>query len=237
MKQAGAFIVLMAAVAAAPASAQQQPLRTVVYGFTYDSRGFNATPSMSDGKVADGQSAGSEGRTGRIKVDVIQAAADGGLVVDVTETVDRDVTPPQTIRCAAYGSTGDVICDQNADATDEERTLLTYVGRFFYDPSKVDAGGHWQSKPAIKSGVDIVNHYTVTKTDGSLLTIAVDRKEDGLGYMASTTGTIVYDSAMEIPRSIHLDDSSINSGNQGDMDVRLTMLSDSMVAGTSQTPH
>lgn len=238
MKHLGVLLPLAAMLAAAPAGAQTAPLRTMVYQFTYDSHAFGGSPEVSgQGTVSENSSADMAGRTGQMTIAVVQATADGGMVVDVTEHIDRSAEPDQKVRCAVYGRTGDVVCDQNFHASNEERMLLTYVGRFFYDPAQLDAKGHWHTEPALRSAVTVSNDFTVRKTDGPLVTIGVDRKENGLGYVADTTGTIVYDSAMELPKSIALSTSAVNSGNQGDASGSFTLVSDSMAAGASQTPH
>lgn len=240
MKPLGGLIAAALFCIPSMVRADDAPLRTMVYHFAYDSRHFGGSPTASQyGAVSENGTADMAGRTGEIEVKVVKATPDGGMVADVTETISNSLEPAQTVRCAVYGASGDVICDQNFHASNEERVLLTYVGRFFYDPSKLDAEHHWRAAPSIMRGaVTVTSDYAVKKTDGDLLTIGVERKEEGLGYQATTTGTVVYDAKMELPESIHLSTSAVNSGNQGDANVDLTLKSDSMAAGaTSQTSH
>lgn len=239
MKMMGVFLTASLYLVPALASAADAPLRTMVYHFDFSQHSFGGSPAMGGpfgGTVVENGAAGTDGRSGTIEIQAIRATEDGGLVVDVTEHIDRSQIPAQKVRCAVYGDSGDVICDQNFSPTDEERVLLTYIGRFFYNPAKVDANGTWTGAPSrLRSSYKVTNTYRVTKTDGSLLTIAVDHQEKGFGFEVQTTGTVVYDSALEIPHSIDLSTSAVNSGNQGDAKADLTLLSDSMAA--SQSAH
>ncbi len=214
------------------------PVRTVVYHFAIDSRGFGSAPSMGGGSlggmVMENSTFGTSGRTGTIKMDVIRATGDGGMVVDVTEHVDRELRDMQTVRCAVYGKSQSVICDQSLSATPEETVLLQYVGRYFY-PESPD-GGHWHVQvPSDNAKID--NDYTVTKNDGKVLTIAVDRTMKALSSTSHTTGTIRYDAALEIPDYVKTATSLQRDSNQGDTNVELRILSDSMAPQTSQTSH
>ncbi len=203
-----------------------EAIRTLVYGYSVDTRAFG-------GPQADTGSA-----TGQITVFVVQATADGGLVVDVTQSVDRAARPLQLIRCAVYGLTTDVVCDQNVGATGQETALLTFLGRNFYDASRLDARGHWHAAPRIKNGALADDEdFTVTRKDGDAVTIAVDQEQRNGGYRSSVTGTVVYDAAMEIPDSIHLTAGVTSTFGEGDMNVSLTLVSDSMAKTSSPSPH
>ena len=223
----------------APLVAHSAPLRTVVYHFDMDSRGFGGSPEESGhGTVLEGGSFSTNARSGKITVEVQQATADGGLVIDLTEMIDRADKPLQTIRCAVYGATSDFVCSQDVPVTNEERVLLSYLGRQFFDPARLDDKSHWHSEPKIKnSAVEIENDYVVKKVDGSVLTIAVDREERNGGFRVSTTGTLVYDAAMELPDSVKVAVARAGTGGQGDMNVQLQLLSDSMAKTGSPNPH
>lgn len=194
---------------------------------------------MGGGAVAENGSMGSGSRTGTIRLDVIRATQDGGLVVDVTESIDRALHDLQTVRCAVYGKSQDVICDQNLNATPEEKVLLQYVGRMFYEPSYVDANGHWHTSPAVLvyKNMTIDNDYTVTKTDGNILTVKIDRSENGMQYRSQTDGSLIYDAALDIPDAIKIATTAQRSSGEGDMNVDLKLLKDSMAPATSQAAH
>jgi hypothetical protein len=211
------MVFLCANVATAQADA---PIRTLVYQYSYDARGFGG----------NGAAIGT--------VEVAAATQDGGLVVDVTQTIDRTPRPLETIRCALYGITTDVVCDQNVPATREETVLLSYLGRQFYDASRLDPQSVWHTSPKVNFGtVSIQNTFRATKTEGSIVTIAVDREERNGDFRATTTGTVLYDTAMEAPTSVRVAIAGTRTRSQGDANVSLTLVSDSMGSAASPNPH
>lgn len=218
--------------------ASAAPLRVLVYHYNYSETGFSQDASMGGGTVSEDSGNGTAGRSGQMTIDVISATQDGGMVVDITQAVDRQLRPDQTLRCAVYGRTLDVVCDQHLIESPEEKTLLGFLGRFFYDPSKLDAKGHWQSEPSIRpSKATITNDFTVTKTTGDLLQIEILSSFKDGGVESTGTGTMAYDSAMEVPRSVHLDTRSNGSGTYADFIVDLALVSDSMAPGNGQNSH
>ena len=216
------------------------PLRELVYHFSYESSGFGQGAAMGGpfgGVVNEIGGMGSAARDGKITVDVVSATQDGGLVVDIGEQIDRRTRPLQTVRCAVYGDTIDVICDQNVGATAEETVLLDYVGRAFYDESKLDAGHHWQTTPRLKGRWSLVYDFTVTGKDGDALNIAMDGHYKRGAMEATSTGTILYDAAMNIPRKVHLSNTAGGSATFGDTSVDLSLLSDSMAQTKAVNSH
>ncbi len=85
--------------------------------------------------------------------------------------------------------------------------------------------------------ISIKNIFKTTKTDGSIVTIAVDREERNGDFRATTTGTVVYDSAMEVPASVRVAVAGALNRGQGDMNVSLTLISDSIAKASSPNPH
>jgi hypothetical protein len=124
-----------------------------------------------------------------------------------------------------------------SEPTNEEKALLTYLGRSFYDPANLDANGHWHTTPKIHNVLVVDNDFTVKATDGDVLTIGVARRESGGGYLAVTSGTVLYDGKMDIPNSIHLSVDAQRAGGQGDQNVDLKLLSDSMADSGSTNSH
>ena len=61
-----------------------------------------------------------------------------------------------------------------------------------------------------------------------MITIAVDREERNGGMRVSTTGTLVYDAAMDLPDSVKVAVARAGTGTQGDANVELRLVSDSM---------
>jgi hypothetical protein len=237
VKQTKRFLAAAVFFCALPLWGSAAPLRTMTYHFTMDARGFYGSASMSQyGAASDNGYGESAAASGTIRVDVIRATEDGGLVVDLTEHVDRQMRDMQTLRCAVYGRDQSVICDQNLDATPEQNVLLQYLGRFFYEPSRVDSKGHWHvSTPMRNEKVD--DDYTVTKTDGNLLTISISRAQSMASFESKTSGEMTYDAALEAPQWIKVATSSIDSGSQGDINCELKILSDSMAPQTGQNSH
>lgn len=217
---ASAALLAVLGLSLLPASAD--PLRTVVYRYESDAR--------LNGGAASGSAAG------QIAVAVVQATADGGLVVDVTQTVDRTDRPMQTIRCAIYGRTLDVICDQNVGSTFQETALLQYLGRFFYDPAVVQHGT-WHASPQIKNGEKVDNQFTITKADGDLLTLSLARREQGVGFINKTDGTVLYNTAFELPVSIRLASSTDGRHGLDDINMSFSLLTDSMAKAASENSH
>jgi hypothetical protein len=227
------LVLALAALAAlVPAAATAAPIRTLVYHFSYDARNFGSAPAAGGGTVNENSGFGTSARAGKLTVEIMAATGDGGLVVDVTENVDRADRPMQKIRCAIYGKTVDAICDQGVGATDEQQTLLEYLGRFFYDPTLLDDKGHWHTTTMIKGATVVDDDFTVEKTDGSLLTIKIDRKAVGNGVKESRSGTMLYNADLVVPMTIHQEMASQDSGDQGDQNVDLKLLSDSMATTT-----
>jgi hypothetical protein len=230
-------LLALAVILVGRAPAAETPVRILVYHFGYDVRGFASNPFMLGGSAFEGGSSGSTGRTGTIEVDVIQATQDGGLVVDLIENVDRQPRPMQTLRCAVYGANSAHTCDRNLDPTDEEGALLDYVGRFFFDATRLDANQHWQTDPHLTKPFQATRDFTVVKTDGGIVTVSLNGREVGGGYQATSTGTIVYDEAMSIPTLVHVNTDINNSGSQGDSVVDLKLVSDSLARTSSENAH
>jgi len=231
MKFTAAFLAMSVCTALASPSGNADALRTMVYHYSVNANGFGKVPGTAGVQLLydNGVGSTSGARSGQITVTAVQATSEGGLVVDVAETVDRAAKPLQTIRCAIYGASTDVICDQNVGATIEEQMLLTFLGRQFLDASRLDAKGHWTAVPRVKSGaLYLQNDFTVSNVDGKKATIQVDRQERNGGYRSSTSGTVVYDAGMDVPGSIKLKTRVTVSGGDADVNLDCELLSDSM---------
>lgn len=231
IRSLGIFVLAAIVPSVSLAQTAKAPLRTLVYHFEMDARGFGGS------EMANAQT-GSTARSGKIKVEVVQAAGDGGLVVDVTESVDRQFRDMEKVRCAIYGKNLQIICDQNLFATQEETALLSYLGRGFLNVEGLDEKQHWHViTPWTNMHED--SDFTIIKTDGSVATIQfVQKKRGGLsGAVEDTNGTMVYDSAMSVPSSVKLSTSRQGGGAGGDMNVKLNLVSDSMAPASSTNSH
>ncbi len=231
-----AICVLMAAIFAAPLGAYAAPLRVVVYHYAIDVHGFDSGMDSGftngHGYAQISQTTSTNGVSGTITVDVLSAAQDGGLVVDATEKVDRADRPQQPIRCAVYADPENVICDQNltqtGEVTGEITTLLTYLGRGFYDASRLDDKKHWKTDQPLNQGTGTVtSNYTVTKDDGGVVTIAVNRVLHVGPKVSTTNGTLQYDPAVSLPVKAHLVTDTSSNGDLGGSIVDFQLLSDS----------
>jgi len=234
MKKIVFFALLAALCTALPCAADDAPLRTVVYHYAIEGHGFGSSPGMgsvggASSTVFENSYSGSSSRTGTITVNVISATGDGGLVVDVKQEIDRQFKPLQTVRCALYGATTDVVCDQHLWISPETNALLVYFGRQFFEPTRLDDKGHWHVSPErINSGFKVDNDFTVLKADGKIVTIGVDREERAGGFRSTTTGSVVYDAGLDVPDSVDLQSEMAGSRSQGDVQIRLDLVSDSM---------
>lgn len=230
----GAFLTaVLAGSASAAMAAENAPIRHLVYTFTvgiqttltiHDS-GF-ATPSgpgdppgaPSGPGVSDVR--GDTSDEGTIVVDVTQQAADGGLVVNVSETAKNQRTAKAAV-CAVYGYNLSVVCDANAKVNEEEIALLRVLGRSFVS-GMLDPHKHWQVDTS-SPGYSETNDFTITRSDEHSMTIdeqRVGHLTGAGGFELSTTGTIVYDPRLTVATSLH--ELAVRRQNQGANDYRTT---------------
>lgn len=237
MKLLGMVCSLCGLMLAVQSSASSAPLRHVVYNFTVSVR---SNLTIHDSGIGSTNATGSDafGGTvmdrGTIAIDVLQAARDGGLSVQIREDAQNTRTAkPAT--CAVYGD-GRVICDPQASVNPEEQALLLAFGRGFVDPSKFDAKNHWRQSAA-GSGYSTASDYTVASGDvGGVVTIVLQRTDKmggPQGYDAVTDGTITYNVPLSVPVGLKEDtimrqSHGIGQDNRVDTSVTLALASDSM---------
>jgi hypothetical protein len=219
--------MLLALGLSAPARAAA--LRTLVYRYSIDAQNFGTSFSQGGyGNLSESTSGGTGGSTGEITVKVRAATQDGGLVVDAQEMVDRAERPKQPIRCAVYGHPDQVICDQHRSATAEEAAVLSYLGRFFYDPSRLDESGRWVVKQKLNQGTgSLISRFRASPADDGLVDIKVKRVLKLGAYLSTTTGTMLYNPKMEVPVSAKLRTDVEDGGNAGGSTVDFHLISDS----------
>ena len=139
--------------------------------------------------------------SGTITLDVVQALSpDGSTVFKVAETGFNSGKP---FTCAAYGETGNVVCDADGPLRPDTLILLRVAGAGFYSQTRLDAHGHWQIASPGKNLSESAD-FTVTKTNGALLTISMKRHgtQQQPAIESTIDGTVVYDTAAQVPRSI-----------------------------------
>lgn len=234
MRQFGIFGCMLAAVLIAPLQAHGAPLRVLTYHFSLDVHGFDTSQGIaSTGNMSYGGSTMSLGRSGTITVNVLSATKDGGLVVEAAEQVDHNDRPLQKIRCAVYEAPPLVVCDQNlvqaGVETEEVDTLLSYVGQQFYDTSRLDDNNHWQYVEPLNDGKSTrTTDFTVTKADGNVLAISVNRVFHSGSGTSTTTGTLRYDSGNTVPLNGHFQTDSNEGGELSGSMLDFNLLSDSL---------
>ena len=171
---------------------------------------YQTTGETHQGAIGTGGSGvvslmGSGGRQGSIDVDVLAVAKDGGLVIRSNEWLRAQPRPSQAITCAVYPD-GRVICPQNLPVTDAETTLMAYLGRNFFDPSLLDAKGHWQRSFADKEVSDVSDFTVVGSSDANPLNVKMHsevKSLTGVGPSWHDDSTFTYDPALNVPISIH----------------------------------
>lgn len=161
-----------------------------------------------DGASAGGNSAlwaptyDANATNGTISIDIVQPSApDGSGVFRITASGFNSGKP---FMCAAYGETGDVVCDADQALRPEMLLLLRVIGPNFYSQNRLDSKQHWHvasSSGPFKESAD----FAVAKSDGSQLTIAMTRHgiQQQPPVESQVEGTVTYDTAKNIPIALH----------------------------------
>jgi hypothetical protein len=235
MRQLALAGCVVVAAIALPVSTIAKPVRVVVYRFSIDQHGFSSSQSSG---YTDGHgfsryatTVGTIGASGTITVNVLATPRDGGLLVDAIEQVDRADRAQQPIRCAVYGNPEEVVCDQNltqtGEVTGEVTALLMYLGRGFYDRSRLDDRNHWQTTQQLNQGMgNATADYTVKQTIGDIVTISVNRVLREGSARSITTGTIDYNPSATLPVKAHLVTDGDGGGLHGSI-IDFQLVSDS----------
>ena len=208
------------------------PLRHLEYRVEFHTTG-TAQSASYDGTSTSMVSGGFQGK---ISVDVIAFTKDGGMIVKVALVTDNQLRPAPPVACGVYGN-GSVICPPNAPIDATENTLLAFLGRGFYDPSRIDSAGKWSNGGSSEGGRSH-SDFTATPTQDPNVVMIREHTEvipgkivantpqpmDIAGYTADTD--VRYNTALSVPISIH-DSTSYTHvrGSEGgsDMtDLRLT---------------
>jgi hypothetical protein len=231
-----AWTVASTIAAGAVANAPAAPIRHTVYSFTYLTQSdLTEQTSGLEGGPESGMKhygAGTQDQ-GTVTVDVNGVQADGGLLVSVSESArqDRSAAP---VTCAVYGDTR-VVCEPDKKVNEEEYSLLRFMGRQFFDPSKLDPRQHWHIA-SDSNGFSMASDFTVSggTTSAESITEQTTVKAGGSQPFTTTTdGKIMYNADLTIPISISQDSFQRQSQGMG-MDnlqhtqIELHLQSDSM---------
>ena len=197
------FALVLAAAAAAPAQDAPKPVRTLTYDIAYSVQttqerlvsnlmGGNPnngphTPDVGKGSVSRGF--GSNDR-GTLRVDVIAATGDGGLVVDATYE-GREVRQP-ALRVAIM-SDGRLIFDPKRSLSAQARRLLPLLSRGMIANRDVTPGSSW-STPFAPPAKGTTTYHVVHRDDTrAQIAITTDAIVTGpSGYDEHADGTTTY---------------------------------------------
>jgi hypothetical protein len=220
-------VSLLALVASAPALAQDQPQRHLVYNFTlgmqndthvtesqvrYENAPGPGAPvgSLNPGAAAGGGDArivtgtgdtqyhGVASDTGTISVDVHGLRPDGGLQVEVSEA-GRNYRKAAPMVCAVYPTTK-VACA--GDIFPEEAAVLSTLSPTFFDPARLDAKNHWQDSNDIPG---LTLDFTAAAPKGSVVSISEQKKQNfsgGLGGDVVGNATFDYDTTRRVTTNL-----------------------------------
>lgn len=191
-------------------AAQQAPkvIRHLDYhfGISVQTTDTNHTSGIGGGPISGVMRSTASGSTeGTIAVDVVGLRPDGGLVVNVLET-SREIPHPGTAQCITWG-VGTVVCEPGKHTTPEEQALLRYLGRYFVNPSMIDAHNHWNIGTNGNDENETTD-YRIASNDNGVMNISFERvtKTPGVqGFSATTDGKLIYDSNLSVPRAISED--------------------------------
>jgi hypothetical protein len=146
------------------------------------------------------------GRDGHVDVDIVGLTSDGGVVAKIYETAESAPHPGEVFTCLVYGDGRTACPGAGGPLSDTENVLLSFLGRDFFDPAKLDAHNHWQHKYNGKE-VTVTTDYTVRDGDHAPLVVIVEHST--VTSTAMTMGDtildakVIYDSAMLVPDNVH----------------------------------
>lgn len=237
-----AIAVLTAQTPPPPATpaAPDKPIRHLEYSFSVSENGmtsyeFNGINGGVETASGAGSSANNAGGDGTMFVDVMSVAQDGALVIRIAELVRNEPRPRQAYTCNVYGNTA-VFCPAVPAPSAAEWVLLSYLGRQFIDGAPWSADGHWQ-RTEKSSGFDLQENFTLVDAGNGKKVVVQELRTMNMhngGFASqSSTVTINYDRAMEVPDKIR--DEVVASGANAaeSAHYEFTLLKDSF----SKKPH
>ncbi len=181
--------------------------RHLVYDFTVGVQTSNTSQTSAAQETQGGNVPGygyndmaaGDSDKGQISVDVKGVEADGGLVVDVSETSVRSNRGSAASTCVVYPNTN-VMCGA-ADVHPEAVSVLRTLSPKFFDPGALDANRHWQvSNPA--AGVTI-DFRAGPSAGGPTVTIDAERVEKYTnGSSVNSNAKYAYDLTKLVPTSL-----------------------------------
>jgi len=233
-----ALTPLVAGAAVESAAAPAKPIRHLSYTFTYNVTTDRTQHDSGIGGPASGMadSKGAVQDRGTIDVDVMQATADLGLLVSISEKA-HETRSAEPVKCAVYGNTN-FLCDAGKKVNDEEIAVLRLIGRNFVDPDQIDEKNHWRVANDDGHGSSRTSDFTIESNDDNMLKITEQRVEKAAGasgFTITTDGKIGYDLGHDVPTSIDEDSTMRQNIGMGDYEtdqtqITISLASDSMTA-------
>ena len=209
---------LIVLLSPSPATAADAPLRHMVFNyecgitsvFEQKTSGLQTITNSQGGGGMIGVSGSGTQRSnssttdqGTIVADVLNATADGGLVIETNDN-GRERRWPRTK--VGIREDGALLALNAADLSEEQRALVVFLARGLLAGSP-EAGRVWRAvAPAAKNAGDVTT-YTITAIEDPIAHITVDRTafDHGLrGFDLHQTGTVDYDWRKSIPRAAKL---------------------------------
>ena len=205
---AAIFICSGQTPAPAPQTLPANPLRHLEYNFDV------VYMQTGEGHVGDIGTNGSgivsydatNGRQGKMSVDVLAAAKDGGLVIRAQESMPNEPRQPVPVTCAVYGN-GEVLCgnDRTNVPSDAMAVLFAHLGRDFYDASLIDDKGHW-TRYFEANNVRIASSFSMPKIDAGKPSSIFEHRDikslDGTQPDMLEDTRLSYDTGLLVPTSI-----------------------------------
>ena len=219
-----------------PPALPDHPLRHLEYTFdvVYTQTGEGHESGIGGGGSGIISYDATNGRQGKMSVDVLATAKDGGLVVRAQESLPNQPRQQVPVTCAVYGN-GEVLCgtDRTNVPSDAVAVLFAHLGRDFYDPSLIDDKGHW-ARYFEANQVRITSSFSMPKLENGKPCAIFEHRDikslDGTQPDMSEDTHVTYDTAMLVPVSISNEavQSSRGSGYVRTK-VNLNLVSDSFV--------
>jgi len=208
-----AVAVLGGAAPAGAAGAADQPLKTLralVYHVIYDfqSTYTQATSGMNGGGGASSGGSGTQRQDaidkneGTLKLNVVAATQDGGLVID--SSFDGDKQSWSTVRIALYPD-GRISYDATKQVGPEGARVIPFLARGLLAEGEITPGKTWTAPPP-KPETGTVTFRVDDVTDPLVkMHVTSDVHLTGVSAMDETTDTaLVYDAKRLCPTSVDL---------------------------------
>lgn len=200
-------LVVTAAVFLASPPADTQPLREIVYKFSFDRM---TTRTLEEFGAAPDAATSNGGYSGTLTIDVKTVGDDGSILIEATETTNAtNAKKPNRADFVVHPDGSLVIVAGTYD--DSMTTLLPYFATKFFGDHDLQLGASWEMN-SIADKVQSTSKFTVSSIAGDSATIAIETQAKGgnLPGPLSVEAKLEYKASLLVPLS--LDVVIINSG-------------------------